>query len=388
MDFSRSADEESLRRQVRSIADRFDLEYWRVHDESGEYPHEFFDAFSKEGWLGVAIPGEYGGKGLGISEACILMHEICASGAGTSGASPIHFSIFPSIPILRHAAESQKRAWLPRIARGEAKLAFSVTEPGAGTDTTRISTFASRDTDGYLINGRKRWSSNAANADRSLMLVRTTPREQAEKPTLGMSLFLVDLSSAGIRRERIETLGRRAVDSNRLQFDNVRVPAGDLIGREGQGFYHLLDALNAERLLVAAEAIGMGRAALRLAVEYANKRVVFGRPIGANQGLQFPLAEAYSKLEVADLMVRKGAWLCDQRLPCGAEANIAKLRAAEAGFEACDTALQVFGGMGYAKETHIERLWREVRLYRIAPVSQEMVLNFLGEHVLGLPKAY
>ena len=388
MNFDLSEEQKMIRTQVRQIADGFDLEYWRDRDATKAYPHDFFQAFADAGWLGIAIPEEYGGAGLGITEACILLHEICASGAGTSGGSTIHFSIFPPMPIVKYGTEEQKKTYLPKIADGSMKLGFSVTEPDAGTDTSRITTFAVRDGDDYIISGKKVWSTNLQNADRTLILVRTSKYEEVDRKMMGMSLFLLDLKSEGITIREIEKLGRHCVDSNELFLDQVRVPASDRIGEEGRGFYHLLDGLNPERLLVGAEAIGIGRAALDLAVRYANERIVFDRPIGKNQGIQFPLADAYSKLEVADLMVQKGAWLFDQGQPCGEEANIAKLRAAEAGFEACDVALQTHGGMGYAKEFHVERLWREVRLFRIAPVSQEMALNYIGQHVLGLPKSY
>jgi len=388
LDFGLSEEQEMIRTQVRQIADSFDLEYWREHDKTKEYPQDFLDAFAQAGWLGIAIPEEYGGSGLGILEACLLLHEICASGAGTSGASPVHFSIFPPMPIIKYGTEEQKQKFLPKIATGEMTLGFGVTEPDAGTDTTRITTSAVRDGDDYIINGKKVWMSNIQHADRTLILVRTEPYEAVEKKTLGMSLFLMDLKSEGITIREIEKLGRHSVDSNELFMDNVRVPAADLIGEEGKGFYHLISGLNPERLLVAAEAVGIGRAGLGLGLKYAKERVVFGRPIGKNQGIQFPLAEAYTKLELAYLMMLKGAWMFDNDQPCGEEANIAKIRAADAGFEACDVALQVHGGMGYAKEYHIERLWREVRLYKLAPVSQEMALNYVGEHVLGLPKSY
>jgi acyl-CoA dehydrogenase len=388
MDFEWTDEQKMIRSQVRQIADSFSLEYWRERDSSGEYPRDFIKAFADAGWLGVAIPEAYGGAGLGIAEACIVLEEICASGAGTSGASPVHFAIFPPMPVVKYGSEEQKRKYLPEIARGAFQLGFSITEPNAGTDTTRISTRAVRDGGDWRITGRKVWSSNLKNSDRTLILVRTTPYEKAEKKTLGMTLFLLDLDQAGVTIREIEKLGRKCVDSNELFLDDVVAKQEDMVGEEGQGFYHLLAGLNPERLLIAAEAIGIGRAALDLAVKYANERVVFGRPIGMNQGIQFPLADAYSKLAVATLMVQKGAWLYDNGHPCGEEANIAKLRAAEAGFEACDAALQTHGGMGYAKEYHIERLWREVRLYKIAPVSQEMALNYIGEHVLGMSKSY
>ena len=388
MDFGLSEEQEMIRTQVRQIADAFDLEYWRERDKTKEYPQDFLDAFAKAGWLGIAIPEAYGGAGLGTLEACLLLHEICASGAGTSGASPVHFSIFPPMPIIKYGSDEQKQNYLPKIASGEMNLGFSITEPDAGTDTTRISTFAARDGDDYVITGKKVWSSNLQHADRTLILVRTEPYEAVERKTLGMSLFLMDLKSEGITIREIEKLGRHCVDSNELFMDSVRVPATDLIGEEGRGFYHLLSGLTPERLLFAADSCGLGHACLVLGIRYAKERIVFNRPIGQNQGIQFPLADAYTKLEVAFLMVMKGAWLYDNDMPCGEEANIAKIRAAEAGFEACDASLQTHGGMGYAKEYHIERLWREVRLFKIAPISQEMALNYVGEHVLGLPKSY
>ena len=388
MDFGLSEEQEMIRTQVRQIADSFDLNYWLERDKTKEYPQDFLDAFANAGWLGIAIPEAYGGAGLGTLEACLLLHEICASGAGTSGASPVHFSIFPPMPIIKYGSDEQKQNYLPKIASGEMKLGFSITEPDAGTDTTRISTFAARDGDDYVISGKKVWSSNLQHADRTLILVRTEPYEAVERKTLGMSLFLMDLKSEGITIREIEKLGRHSVDSNELFMDSVRVPATDLVGEEGRGFYHLLSGLNPERLMVAAEAVGIGRAGLDLGIRYAKERIVFNRPIGQNQGIQFPLADAYTKLEVAFLMVMKGAWLFDNDQPCGEEANIAKIRAADAGFEACDVSLQTHGGMGYAKEYHIERLWREVRLFKIAPISQEMALNYVGEHVLGLPKSY
>lgn len=388
MDFALSEEQTMIRTQVRQVADGFDLEYWREKDKSGEYPLEFLKAFADSGWLGIAIPEEYGGTGLGITESCLLLHEICASGAGTSGSSPVHFSIFPPMPIIKYGSEELKKEYLPKIASGELTIGFSVTEPDAGTDTTRISTQAVRNGDDYLISGKKVWSSNLQHSDRTLILVRTTPYDQVDKKTLGMSLFLLDLKSEGVTIRGIDKLGRSAVDSNELFLDDVRVSASDLVGEEGQGFYHLLSGLNAERLLVAAEAVGIGRAGLQMGINYSKERIVFGRPIGQNQGIQFPLADAYTKLEVAMLMAMKGAWLFDNGMSCGEEANIAKIRASEAAFEACDAALQTHGGMGYAKEYHIERLWREVRLYKIAPISNEMVLNYIGDHVLGMPKSY
>lgn len=388
MDFELNDQQKMIQSEVRKLARSFDTEYWRDKDSKGQFPHEFFDAFAKNGWLEIAFPEQYGGSGLGVFEAAVVLEEVMASGAGCTGATPLHSSIFTAMPIVYHGTEEQKRKYIPRIARGELKLAISITEPNVGTDTARIRTMARRDGDEYVINGQKVWCSNAQNADKMLIITRTTPYEEVTKKTMGMSLFFADIHAPGVTIKEIPKLGRHAVDSNELFIENLRVPADDLIGKEDQGFYYLLTALNPERILVAAEAVGIGQACLDLAVRYANERIVFDRPIGMNQGIQFPLADSYSSLEVARLMVYKAAWLFDNGMPCGKEANIAKLRAAEAAFEAADRALQTHGGYGYAQEYHIERLWREVRLYRLAPISQEMVLNYIGEHVLGLPKSY
>ena len=388
MDFTLTEQQQLIRTEVRHLARKFNWSYWRELDRSGEYPHEFFNAFAANGWLGTVIPAEYGGSGLGVTEACIVLEEICASGAGTSGASPIHFSMFPPMPIILHGSEEMKRRYLPKIAAGEMKLAFSVTEPNVGTDTTHIQTTAMRDGDDWVISGRKVWCTNAQNADRMLILTRTTPYEQVSKKTKGMTLFFAEMDRQAITVKPIEKMGRHAVDSNELFIDGLRVSHADLVGQEGEGFYHLIDGLNPERIVIAAEAVGIGKAAIDKAVQYAKERVVFGRPIGKNQGVQFPLAEAYARLEAAELMTFKAAWLYDQGLPCGKEANIAKLLAAEAGCEAVDHAVQTHGGYGYAREFDVERLYREIRLYKIAPVSQQMVLNYISEHVLSLPRSY
>jgi acyl-CoA dehydrogenase len=388
MDFALTEQQQLIRTEVRHLARTFDWNYWRELDRSGAYPHEFFNAFAANGWLGTVIPAEYGGSGLGVIEACIVLEEICASGAGTSGAAPIHFSMFPPLPIILHGSEAMKRRYLPKIATGEMKLAFSVTEPNVGTDTTHLQTTAVRDGDDWVISGRKVWCSNAQNADRMLILTRTTPYEQAPKKTQGMTLFFAAMDRQAITIKPIEKMGRHAVDSNELFIDGLRVSHADLVGQEGEGFYHLLAGLNPERIVVAAEAVGIGKAAIDRAVQYAKERVVFGRPVGQNQGVQFPLAEAYARLEAAELITFKAAWLYDQGLPCGKEANIAKLLAAEAGCEAVDHAVQTHGGYGYAREFDVERLYREIRLYKIAPVSQQMALNYIGEHVLHLPRSY
>jgi acyl-CoA dehydrogenase len=388
MDFALSNAQEEIVRQVRSLCAHFPDEYWRDKDARGEFPHDFFDAVARAGWLGVAIPEAYGGSGLGITEAALVMRELAGSGGAMNAASAVHLSIFGVSPLVAHGSEEQKRRYLPDVARGRIHVAFAVTEPDAGNDITHIKTFARRDGDDYLINGRKVFTTKAREASKMLVLTRTTPFEQVKKKTDGMTLFFADLDPAAVEVRELHKLGRHAVDTNLLFIDGLRVPAVDLVGAEGRGFHCLLDGLNPERILVAAEAIGLGRAALAKAVRYAKERVVFGRPIGQNQAIAHPLADAYAKLEVAELMMFKAAWLYDHTLPCGAEANIAKLRAAEAAFEACDRAVQTLGGYGYVRDYDVERYFRECRLIKIAPVSQEMVLNSISEHVLGLPRSY
>ena|SRR5215469_14960137 len=388
MNFEMTPAQEEIVRQVRALCANFPDEYWRERDRRAEFPHDFYAAVAKAGYLGVAIPEEYGGSGLGITEAALVMREVAASGAAMSGASAIHLSIFGVSPLVFHGSEEQKRRYLPKVVSGEMHVAFAVTEPDAGNDITHIRTAARRDGDSYLINGRKVFTTKAREAAKMLLLTRTTPFEEVSKKTDGMSLFFADLDPASVEVRELEKLGRAAVDTNMLFIDNLRATAADLIGKEGQGFHCLLDGLNPERILVAAEGVGIGRAALARAVRYANERVVFGRPIGQNQAIAHPLADVYAKLEAAELMMLKAAWLFDHRKPCGPEANIAKLRAAEAGFEACDRAVQTLGGYGYIRDYDVERYFRECRLLKIAPVSQEMVLNSISEHVLGLPRSY
>lgn len=318
----------------------------------------------------------------------MVLEEVAASGACMNGASSIHLSIFGMHPVVLHGTDEMRRTYLPGVAEGRIHVAFGVTEPDAGTDTTRITTRAVRDGDHYVINGRKVWTSKALEADRILLLTRTTPREQVKKPTDGMTLFLVDRHAPGVGVVPIPKMGRNAVASCETTYDDVIVPAGDRVGDEGQGFRYLLDGLNAERILVAAEALGIGRAALNAAVQYGKDRVVFDRPIGKNQGISFPLAQAHAQLRAAELMIREAATLIDAGLPCGEEANLAKYLAAEAGFFAADRAVQTHGGFGYATEYHVERYFREARLPRIAPISQELVLSYVAEHVLGLPRSH
>lgn len=388
MDFELTSAQEEIVRQVRSLTSHFDDEYWREHDDTGEFPYEFYDAVAKAGYLGVAIPEEYGGSGLGVTEAALVMREVAASGGAMSAASAVHLSIFGVSPIVFHGTEEQKKRFLPPVVRGEMHVSFSVTEPDAGNDITHIRTSARREGDYYVLNGRKVFTTKARESKKMLILTRTTPFEKVTKKTDGMSLFFADIDPSAVEVRELHKLGRKAVDTNLLFIDNLKVPASDLIGGEGRGFHSLLDGLNPERILVAAEGIGIGRAALAKAVRYAKERIVFGRAIGQNQAIAHPLADVYSKLEAAEMMMLKAAWLFDHRKPCGAEANAAKLRAADAAFEACDRAVQTLGGYGYVRDYDVERYFRECRLLKIAPVSQEMVLNSISEHVLGLPRSY
>jgi acyl-CoA dehydrogenase len=378
---------EEVRQHSREIARQFDMNYWREKDSKPEYPWEFVKAFADAGWLGALIPEEYGGLGLGLTEAAVMLSEVAGSGAGTAGASAVHFYIFPPGPIIRHGSEEMKQKYLPQIAKGELLMAFGVTEPDAGVDTSRIKTKAVKTDGGWVVNGHKIWITNAQNAQRILLLARTSPRTE-ERPFDGMTLFFTDLDRSKITVREIEKLGRAAVDSNELFIDNLEVADNEVVGEVGKGFYHLLDGLNPERIVVAMEQLGLGRAALEMATKYANERVVFDRPIGKNQAVAHPLADSWIRLEAAELMAMKAAALFDAHQPCAREANAAKYLGSEAGFEACDRAMQTFGGYSYAKEYHIERLWRESRLLKVAPVSQEMVLNYVSTKVLGLPKSY
>jgi acyl-CoA dehydrogenase len=388
MDFSESEEHALIRSAVRRVCADFSDEYWSRLDSEHRFPWEFYKALAEAGWIGVAIPEAYGGSGRGIDEASIVLEEIAASGAAMNGASAVHLSIFGMHPVVRHGSDAMKQQYLPRVAKGELHVAFGVTEPDAGTDTTSIKTFARRDGDRYIVRGRKVWTTKALDSERVLLLVRTTPLEQCARRTDGMTLLLAELQRAEVKISPIDKLGRNAVATCEVVYDDLPVAVTDRVGEEGKGFRYLLDGLNAERILVASEAIGIGRAALRRAVAYANDRVVFGRPIGQNQGVAFPLAEARTRLDAAELMVRKAAWKLDSGEPCGAEANMAKWLAADAAFQAADQAVQTHGGFGYAREYHVERYWREARLMRIAPISQEMIMNFVSEHVLGLPKSY
>jgi len=387
LDFGLSELQQTVRRETLALANTFGLDYWREHDRDETYPWEFVKAFADAGWLGVVIPEAYGGSGLGVTEAGLLLHSVGRSGAGTSGASAVHFYIFPLTPVIRHGSEHMKRTYLPLAARGQLLCAFGVTEPSAGTDTSRISTRAERRAHSWIVNGQKVWTTNAQHADRILLLARTSPRRD-EAPLQGLTLFFTNFDRARCTVRKIDKLGRAAVDSNEVFIDDLEVPDEDVVGEVGRGFYHLLDGLNPERVVNALEAIGMGQWAVEYASAYARDRRVFDRPIGQNQAVAHPLAHVWAELEAAELLAFKAAWLYDHEQACGAESNAAKLLGGDAGFKACDQALQTLGGFGYAKEFHIERMWREVRLFRIAPITQEMVLNYLAERVLGLPKSY
>jgi acyl-CoA dehydrogenase len=388
MDFHFTPEQCAIREAVTTLCAPFDAAYWLDRDRHGSFPHDFHAAVARDGWLGIAMPEKYGGAGLGIVEASILTQAISESGAGFSGASAIHMNIFGLNPVVVFGTDDQKARWLPPLIRGAEKACFAVTEPDAGLDTTRLTTFARRDGDRYLLDGRKIWISTAQVADRMLILARTTPRAECRKPTEGLSLFYTQLDRECVEVREIPKMGRKAVDSNMLFIESLPVPVADRIGEEGRGFEYLLHGLNPERILIAAEAVGLGRAALARAVDYAGERVVFDRPIGRNQSIQHPLARCWMALEAADLMVFKAASKYDAGEPCGPEANAAKYLAAEACFETCEQAMLTLGGMGYAQEFHIERYLREAMIPRLAPVSPQLVLCYIAEKVLGLPKSY
>jgi acyl-CoA dehydrogenase len=388
MDFLETEEHRLIRESVHKLCQGFPDAYWEQHDREGQFPDDFFAEMAAAGWIGIAMPEQYGGAGRGIQEAAIVLEEVAASGAAMNGATSVHLSIFGMHPVVKHGSEAMREKYLPSVARGEMHVAFGVTEPNAGSDTTSIETFARLEGDHYVVRGRKIWTTKALESERVLLLVRTTAKDKVAHKTEGMTLLLAELQKPEVSISAIPKLGRNAVRTCEVVYDDLKVSVEDRVGEEGKGFRYLLDGLNAERILIAAEALGIGRAALRRAVQYANERVVFDRPIGKNQGIAFPLAEARMKLDACELMIRKAAWLLDNDKPCGAEANMAKWLAAEAGFFAADAAIQTHGGFGYAREYHVERYWREARLMKLAPISQEMILNFVAEHVLGLPRSY
>jgi acyl-CoA dehydrogenase len=388
MDLTLSDEQQHIRTAVTRLCADFAADYWLEKDTAGGFPSEFYTAMARAGWLGIAMPTQYGGSGLGITEAALMMQAVAASGAGFSGASAIHMNIFGLNPVVVFGTDEQKARFLPPLIAGDEKACFAVTEPDSGLDTTHLKTRAVRDGPDYMISGRKVWISTAQVAHKMLILTRTTPLEAVAKPTEGLTLFYTDLDRAKVEIRDIAKMGRKAVDSNMLFIDGLRVPEADRIGDEGKGFHYILHGMNPERILIAAEAVGLGQAALERAVAYAKERVIFGRQIGQNQAIQHPLAQNWMELRAAELMVLDAAGKYDRGEACGAAANAAKYLAAEAGFRACETAIMTHGGFGYAREYHVERYLREMQIARIAPVSPQLILCYIAERVLGLPRSY
>ncbi|MFL2667803.1 MAG: acyl-CoA dehydrogenase family protein [Burkholderiales bacterium] len=383
-----TADRLQIAESVQKVCDQYDDDFWLKKDQNKEFPEEFHAAMAESGWLGITMPTEYGGAGLGVIEAALMMHTVGRSAGAFAACSTIHINLFGPHAIIKYGSSEQKSRWIPRLISGADKVAFGVTEPDAGLDTTSIKTRAIRHGAEYEISGSKVWMSTAQRANKMLLVTRTTPIDECAKSTDGMTLFYVDLDRTHVEVQEIEKMGRGAVDSNSVFIDGLVVSETDRIGAEGDGFRMLLDTLNPERILIAAEAIGIGQRALAKAVSYAGERKVFGRPIGQNQSIQHPLAESWMALEAASLMVWRAAKLYDEQKPCGAEANAAKFLAADAAYEACDKAVRVHGGFGYAKEYHVERYLREIMIARIAPVSRELIMCYIAEKVLGLPRSY
>lgn len=388
MDFGLNEEQQQIRDSVFKLCAQFDDKYWLEKDKNGGFPNDFYKAMADAGWLGIAMPEEFGGAGLGITEAAVVMQAVAESGAALSGASAIHLNVFGPNPIVVFGTQEQKERMLPGIIQGKIKGCFAVTEPNAGLNTTSLETRAEKSGNGYVVYGKKVWTTTAQVADKMLLIARTTPKDQCKKPTDGLSLFYTDFDRKYIEVREIEKMGRKAVDTNQVFIDGLKVPLEDRIGEEGKGFHYLLHGLNPERVLIGAEAVGVGKVALKKAAQYAKERVVFGRPIGQNQGIQHPLAESWMELEAANLMVFKAAWMYDNKMDCGPEANAAKYLAAEAGFNACQRAVMTHGGYGYAKEFHVERYMREIMIARIAPVSPQLILCHIAEKALGLPKSY
>jgi acyl-CoA dehydrogenase len=388
MNFDYTDDQKAIREGVRAVAAQFDDHYWLARDEDGKFPTEFHQAMAEGGWLGITMPTDYGGSGLGVVEAAIMMNEVAQHGGGMAAVSTVHINLFGPHPIVVYGTPEQKQRWIPRLVAGKDQCCFGVTEPDAGLDTTKIRTFAKRVPGGYSVSGQKIWTSTAQVANKILLLTRTTPLEECKKPTEGMTIFYTDLDRTKVEVKRIAKMGRKAVDSNSVFIDDLFIPEADRIGEEGKGFACLLHSLNPERIIVAAEAVGIGQDALARASNYARERRVFGRTIGQNQGIQHPLAINWVELEAAFALVMKAAWLYDNGRPCGPEANAAKFLGARAAHSACENAVLTHGGLGYAKEYHVERLYREVILTRIAPVSEQLILSFIAERVLGQAKSY
>jgi acyl-CoA dehydrogenase len=388
LDFTLSQEQEAIVESVKHICARFPDSYWLERDTDGVFPHDFHRAMAEGGFLGITMPLEYGGAGLGVTEAALMMKAVASSGGGFAAASTIHINLFGPHPIVVFGTDEQKARWLPPLITGQDRTCFGVTEPDAGLDTSSITTFATRDGNKYRIDGRKMWTSTAQVANKIMLLTRTTPKDQCKKPTDGLTLFYTDLDRSKVEIRRIDKMGRKAVDSNAVFIDGLIVPQEDRIGEEGKGFSYVLHSMNPERILIGMEAIGIGQDALNRATQYARERRVFGRAIGQNQAIQHPLAENWVALQAAYLMGQKAAWLYDSGQPCAPEANATKLLGARAGYEACEQAIMTHGGMGYAKEFHVERLFREVMITRLAPISEQLILSFIGEKVLDLPKSY
>lgn len=388
MDFSINPDHQAIRDGVGAVVRSFGDDYWLARDEDGAFPREFHKAMADGGWLGLTMPEEYGGSGLGVTEAMIMMHEVASHGGGMAATSSVHINLFGPHPIVVYGTHEQKSRWVPRLIAGQDQCCFGFTEPDAGLNTTAIKTFATKVDGGYIVKGQKVWTSTAQVANKIMLLTRTTKLEDCKRPTDGITIFYTDLDRTKIEVKKIPKMGRKAVDSNAIFIDDLFIPDSDRIGEEGKGFGYILHSLNPERVLIAIEAIGIGQDALRRATQYARERVVFNRPIGMNRGIQHPLAEKWMYLEAAQRVTEKAAWLYDQHLPCGAEANSAKFLGARAGYDACLQAVLTFGGFGYAKEYHVERLLREVTVTRIAPITEQLILSYIAEKVLDQPKSY
>lgn len=388
MEINLSSEHREIRDAILKICARFDAEYWLEKDRDGGFPVDFHQALAEAGWLGICIPQQYGGAGLGITEAAIMMQAIAESGAGMSGASAVHMNIFGLNPVVEFGSEAQKQRMLPPLIAGRERACFAVTEPDTGLNTTQLKLRAERHGDHYVLNGTKTFISTASCVEKMLILARTTPLDAVAGKTDGLSLFYTTIDRSCVETREIDKMGRKAIDTNQVFIDDLCVPLDDRIGEEGKGFHYILHGMNAERILVAAEAVGLGRVALARATGYAKERVVFGRAIGKNQGVQHPLAECWMELEAAHLMMMDAAARFDRGESCGAQANAAKYLAAEACYKACQTAVMTHGGYGYAKEYHVERYLRESLIPRIAPISPQLVLCFIAEKVLGLPKSY
>jgi acyl-CoA dehydrogenase len=388
MDFTITEDQRAIRDGVNAVVRKFDDEYWLARDEDGEFPREFHRAMADAGWLGITMPVEYGGAGLGVTEACIMMHEVASHGGGMTATSTVHINLFGPHPIVVFGTDEQRKRWLPPLIEGKDQCCFGFTEPDAGLNTTAIKTFAEKVPGGYIVRGQKVWTSTAQVANKIMLLTRTTKLEDCARPTDGITIFYTDLDRSKIEVRKIAKMGRKAVDSNAIFIDALFIPDSDRIGEEGKGFSYILHSLNPERLLIASEAVAIGQDALRRATQYARERVVFDRPIGQNQGIQHPLAERWMALEAAWAITMKGAWMYDNHQPCGAEANTAKFLGARAGYDSALQAVLTHGGFGYAKEYHVERLLREVTITRIAPITEQLIMSFIAERVLNLPKSY